>query len=220
MSHFKILIQHYLSCLLRITVTACSALTRLSDCMPLLHVMYECMRWTYFSLPRHCPQRQLPKKNVNYPCGTTGSCHTWAEGSGKRRGKNRGKKKSTADSSGIEKLEGRQENVSACACDPTHCRLCLCPVNWNTKQSRVDERVSVARTGRGSCFLSPTTLNLHCSLGIDWRTSKRDRHTVTGKMNCHLAFLNLVAASNWSLWTIWRDTDWVPHPPPPFSWGV
>lgn len=55
MSHFKILIQHYLRCLLRIAVTARSALTRLSDYIPLLHVIYECVRGTYFSLPRHCP---------------------------------------------------------------------------------------------------------------------------------------------------------------------
>lgn len=43
MSRFKILIQHYLRCLLRTAVTASSALTRLSDCTPLLHVMYECV---------------------------------------------------------------------------------------------------------------------------------------------------------------------------------
>lgn len=73
----------------------------------------------------------------------------------------------------------------------------LCPVNWNTKQSGVDVRVLAAV--RGSCSLSPATLNLRRSLGIDWGTSKRDRHTVTGKMNCHLAFLNLLAASNWPL---------------------
>lgn len=73
-------------------------------------------------------------------------------------------------------------------------------------------RVSVTR--RGSCCLSPAMLNLHCWLGIDWRTSKRDRHTVAGKMNCHLAFLNRLAASNWPLWTMWRDTDWVLPPPP------
>ena len=44
--------------------------------------------------------------------------------------------------------------------------------------------------GGGASCLSPATLNLHCWLGIDWGTSERDRHTVTGKMNCHLAFLN------------------------------
>lgn len=67
--------------------------------------------------------------------------------------------------------------------------------------------------GGRSCCLSPATCNLHCSLGIDWGSSERDRHTVTGKMNCHLAFLSLLAASNWPLWTMWRDTDWVPPPP-------
>lgn len=62
-----------------------------------------------------------------------------------RKGKG---KHSTIDSGGIERLEGRQENVSACACDPAHCRLSLCPVNWNTKQSGVDERVLVVRRWR------------------------------------------------------------------------
>ncbi|TWW82127.1 hypothetical protein D4764_01G0019420 [Takifugu flavidus] len=42
--------------------------------------------------------------------------------------------------------------------------------------------VSVTRTGRGSRCLSPAMLNLHCWLGIDWRTSKRDRHTVTDRI--------------------------------------
>lgn len=106
----------------------------------------------------------------------------------------------------MEGLEGRQENVSAFARDPAHCRLCLCPLNWNTKQSGVDERVLGMRKreeagvrGGGTSCLSPATLNLHCWLGIDWGTSERDRHTVTGKMNCHLAFLNPQAASNWPL---------------------
>lgn len=89
MSHFKILIQHYLRCLLRIAVTSSSALTRLSDHTPLLRVMYECMKETYFSLPRHCPQRQLLRRIYelspwnNWPL-------SWAEDRGegrKRRGK-------------------------------------------------------------------------------------------------------------------------------------
>ena len=49
--------------------------------------------------------------------------------------------------------------------------------------------------GCGRC-LSQATLSLRCLLGIDWEAGKRDRHTVTGKMNCHLAFLNLLAPSN------------------------
>lgn len=135
---------------------------------------------------------------------------------------------STTERSRIERLEGCQKNVSAWACDHAHCCLSLCPVNWNTKQSEVDgravllRRIEVQRRGGWVCCLSPATLNLHSSLGIDCGASKRDRHTVTVKMNCHLAFLNLLAASNWPLWTMWRDTDWVrPPPPSPLlgSWG-
>lgn len=37
------------------------------------------------------------------------------------------------------RLEGCQEKVSDCASDPARRRcFCLCPVNWNTKQSGVD----------------------------------------------------------------------------------
>lgn len=90
MSYFNILIVHYWRCLLRATFTARHALTRMSDCTPLLHVMYECMRWTYSSLPRHDPQRRLLKKNLNYPRETTGPCQARAEGrrkSGERQRK-------------------------------------------------------------------------------------------------------------------------------------
>lgn len=160
MSHFKILIQHYLRCLLRIAVTASSALTRLSDYIPLLHVIYECMRGTYFSLPRHCPQRQLLKKNLwIIPLEQLALVMRWEER--KRKGKAR---HSTIDSGGIERLEGRQKNVSACACDPAHCRLSLCPVNWNTKQSRVDEGAVLRRRrevwgGRAAvCLQQPSLL--------------------------------------------------------------
>lgn len=31
--------------------------------------------------------------------------------------------------------------MSDCAADPAHRRLCLCPVNWNTKQRGVDESI-------------------------------------------------------------------------------
>lgn len=89
-SYFNILIVHYWRRLLRATFTARHALTRMSDCTPLLHVMYECMRWTYFSLPRHHPQRRLLKKNLNYPRETTGPCQARAEGrrkSGERQRK-------------------------------------------------------------------------------------------------------------------------------------
>lgn len=72
-----------------------------------------------------------------------------SRGERKRKGKEGKKgKHSTIDSSGIERLEGRQKSVSACACDPAHCRLSLCPVNWNTKQSGVDERVVRTRRRR------------------------------------------------------------------------
>lgn len=114
------------------------------------------------------------------------------------------------------RLERCQRKVSDCAPDPLHAAAAAsASVRLIGTQSREGSMgVSVTRNG-GSCCLSPAMLNLHCWLGIDWRTSERDRHTVTGKMNCHLAFLNRLAASNWPLWTMWRDTDWV-LPPPPF----
>lgn len=49
MSHFQILIQDYLRCLLRTAVTASGVLTPLTDYVPLLLVMYECMRENYIS---------------------------------------------------------------------------------------------------------------------------------------------------------------------------
>lgn len=64
MSHFKILIQHYLRCPFRTAVTARRATTQLSDCAPLLQVMYERAKATYFSLPRHCP----PEAAVGEEC--------------------------------------------------------------------------------------------------------------------------------------------------------
>lgn len=211
MSYFKILILHYLRCLLRTTVTARQALMRLGDCTPLLYVMYECMRWTYFSLPRHDPQRRLLKKNLNYPRETTGPCQAWAEGI--RKSGERQRKRGTEcfwwrwDGDGKE-AKGRCLTVLLIPHTAASASVQLIGI-----QSREGSmRVSVTR--RGSCRLSPAMLNLHCWLGIDWRTSKRDRHTVTGKMNCHLAFLNRLAASNWPLWTMWCDTDWVLPPPP------
>lgn len=184
-----------------------------------LHTSITCDIWIYerdlfFITETLSLEAVVKEESMNYPLGTTGPCHKprTEEKGRERKGKGR---HSTIDSGGIERLEGRQKNVSACARDPAHCRLSLCPVNWNTKQSGVDERAVAVRRG-GACCLSPATLNLHCSLGIDWGTSKRDRHTVTGKMNCHLAFLKLLAASNWPLWTMWRDTDWVLVFPP--SW--
>lgn len=202
MSHFKILIQHYLRCLFRIAVTASSTLTLMRDYAPLLHVMYDCVRGTYFSWQRLCPYRELLKKTV-WNMLLEVLFMSWKDGKGSR---------------GVLDLQN--------ACNPPHCRLSPCPVNWNTKQSRVDEgallRMKMRRRRWWWWGLLSVSSNLHCSLGIDWGTSKRDRHTVTGKMNCHLAFLNLVAASNWPLWTMWRDTDWVLPPPSQIllgSWG-
>lgn len=136
MSHFKILILHYLRCLLTITVTARRALTRLSDGTPLLHVMYECMRWTYFSLPRRDPQRRLLKKNVNYPRETTGPCQALAEGRGNSAGGER-RQKRAAEGGGTETGGMPGEGVGLLLI-PHRRRLCLRPVNWNTKQRGVD----------------------------------------------------------------------------------
>lgn len=130
MSYFKILMLHYLRCLLRATVTARQALTRLSDCAPLLHVMYECTGRTYFSLPRHNPQRRLLKKNLNYPRETTGPCQARAEG--RRKSGERQRKKGSGERGC--RLEGGQGKVSDWAPDPARRRRRLCPVNWNTKQ--------------------------------------------------------------------------------------
>lgn len=93
--------------------------------------------------------------------------------------------------SGGKAVEGR----TASKAGSCHSAATLHSVNWNTKHSGVDEGVSVDCEGRGSAVC----LNLHCRLGIDWGTSERDRHTVTGKMNCHLAFLSLLAAAKWLL---------------------
>lgn len=211
--------QNINSALFEVSVKDSSYSSLCVDSTEWLHASITCDIWMYerdlFFITKTLSLEAVVKEECelshwnNWPLSRT------SRGQWERKGKG---KHSTIDSGGIERLEGRQENVSACACDPAHCRLSLCPVNWNTKQSGVDERVLVVRRwrrrGGGSCCLSPATLNLHCSLGIDWGTSKRDRHTVTGKMNCHLAFLNLLAASNWPLWTMWRDTDWVLVPPP------
>lgn len=209
MGYFKTLILHYLRCLLRTTVTARHALTWLSDCTPLLHVMYECMRWTYFSLPRHDPQRRLLEKNLNYPRETTGPCQARAEGrrkSGERQRK-RGAERGRWDGAG---KDAKERCLTVLLIPHTAASASVHLIGIQSREGSM--RVSVAR--RGSCCLSPALLNLHCWPGIDWRTSKRDRHTVTGKMNCHLAFLKRLAASNWPLWTMWRDTDWVLPPPP------
>ena len=169
--------------------------------------IWTCERELFFITKTLSLGAVVKEESMNYPPETTGPCQEWKErGDG---GKGKG---SSLQSGGIQGLEGSQENVSAWAGDPARRCHSLCPVNWNTKQSGVDERAAVVRrvvVRGGVCCLSPATLNLHCSLGIDWGASKRDRHTVTGKMNCHLAFLNLLAASNWPLWTMWRDTDWV-----------
>lgn len=189
MSHFKILIQHYLRCPLRTAVTARRASTQLSDCTPLLHVMYERVKAAYFSLPRHCPPEAAVKEECelshrnNWPWSGASRGAGGAEGRWQRRlGK------------AVEGRTPRRGSHSAAtataAASPT-----LRPVNWNTKHSGVDEGVLVDCAGRGSAVC----LNLHCRLGIDWGTSERDRHTVTGKMNCHLAFLSLLAAAKWLL---------------------
>lgn len=68
MSHFKILIQHYLRCPLRTAVTARRASTQLSDCTPLLHVMYERAKVAYFSLPRHCPPEAAVEEECELSC--------------------------------------------------------------------------------------------------------------------------------------------------------
>lgn len=200
MSHFKILILHYLRCLLTITVTARRALTRLSDGTPLLHVMYERMRWTYFSLPRRDPQRRLLKKNVNYPRETTGPCQALAEGRGNSAGGGGGRRQKRAAEGGGTATGGMPGEGVGLLLVPHAAAAASASVQLIGIQSREGSMgVSVTRTGRGSRCLSPAMLNLHCWLGIDWRTSKRDRHTVTGKMNCRLAFLKRLAASNWPL---------------------
>lgn len=152
MSHFKILIQHYLRCLLRMAVRARTTLTRLGDYTPLLHVMYECVRGAYFSWPRHCPWREvrirLPLNN--WPAATPRT----------ERGRRRG---SAAQLVLVE---------TAKTCLHFACRS-PCPVNWNTKQSRVDGRAAVAkmkrkrRRRRCSRCLSPATFTARWKLTVE-----------------------------------------------------
>lgn len=108
MSHFKILIQHYLRCPLRTAVTARRALAQLSDYTPLLHVMYECMRGSYFSLPRHCPPEAVVKEECelsrrnNWPLSGT---------SRGQKGRNEGGKEAPSVAVSL-RVEGRQASVS------------------------------------------------------------------------------------------------------------
>lgn len=135
-----------------------------------LHTSITCDIWIYerdlfFITETLSLEAVVKEESMNYPLGTTGPCHKprTEEKGRERKGKGR---HSTIDSGGIERLEGRQKNVSACARDPAHCRLSLCPVNWNTKQSGVDERaVAVRRGGEPAvCLLQRSTFTARWEL--------------------------------------------------------
>lgn len=181
-----------------------------------LHTSITCDIWMYerdlfFMTKTLSLEAVVKEESMNYPSGTTGPCHEPRREERERKGREKG-------STALLIVVGLRDWKDAR-------RMCLpALVILHTAASPsvqligIQSRAGSMREwwwwggrggGGGSCCLSPATLNLHCSLGIDWGTSKRDRHTVTGKMNCHLAFLNLLAASNWPLWTMWRDTDWV-----------
>lgn len=108
MSHFKILIQHYLRCPLRTAVTARSASTQLSNYTPLLHVMYECMRGSYFSLPRRCPPEAVVKEECELSCRNNWLLSGTSRG---RKGRNEGGKEAPSVAVRL-RVEGHQASVS------------------------------------------------------------------------------------------------------------
>lgn len=117
MSHFKILIQHYLRCLLRIAVTARCASTRLSDCTPLLHVIYECMRGGLFFIAKTLSLEAAVKEEWELS-----PWNNWPSSRKEPRTVGKGREKGST-ALRIERLEGRQQNASARACDPARRRL-------------------------------------------------------------------------------------------------
>lgn len=121
---------------------------------------------------------------------------------GERKGEGRERKgkgkRSTIDSGGIERLEGRQKSVSACACDPAHCRLSLCPVNWNTKQSGVDERGVVVVVVRRR------TRRRGAAVCLQQRSTFTARWELTGEPASETDTLSLV---KWTV-TLHFSTSW------------
>lgn len=108
MSHFKILIQHYLRCPLWTAVTAHSASTQLSDYTPLLHVMYECMRRSYFSLPRRCPPEAVVKEECELSRRNNWLLSGTSQG---QKGRNEGGKEAPSMAVRL-RVEGHQASVS------------------------------------------------------------------------------------------------------------
>ncbi len=139
--------QNINSALFEVSVKDSSYSSQCVDSTEWLHTSITCDIWMYardlfFITKTLSLEAVVKEESMNYPRGTTGPCHEPRREERERKGRGKGKH-SAIDSGGIERLEGRQKNVSASACDPAHCRLSLCPVNWNTKQSGVDERVVV-----------------------------------------------------------------------------
>lgn len=153
-----------------------------------LHASITCDIWMYerdlFFITKTLSLEAVVKEECELSPWNNWPLSPGAEDSGKGRekeGKRKGKgKHSTIDSGGIERLEERQENVSACACDPAHCCLSLCPVNWNTKQSGVDERVLVVRRWRRWGLLSVSSNAQPSLLAGNWLENQQARPT-----HCH-----------------------------------
>lgn len=127
---------------------------------------------------------------------------------------------STIHIGGLERLEGRQECVRpATVILHTAASPSVQLIGIQSRAGSMRERWGWGGGGRkGGGGVAAVCLQQRSTFTARWELTrgagKRDRHTVTGKMNCHLAFLSLLAASNWPLWTMWRDTDWVLPPPP------
>lgn len=84
------------------------ASTQLSDYTPLLHVMYECMRGSYFSLPRRCPPEAVVKEECELSCWNNWplSGTSWGQ-----KGRNEGGKEAPSVAVRL-RVEGRQASVS------------------------------------------------------------------------------------------------------------
>lgn len=95
--------------------------------------MYE--RDLFFITKTSSLEAVVKEESMNYPPGTTGPCRESRKGKGKR------------EAHYWWRWDWETGRTPGDACDPAHRRRSLCPVNWNTKQSRVDERV--VRTRRG-----------------------------------------------------------------------
>lgn len=125
----------------------------------------------------------VKEESMNYPSGTTGPCH-------KRRGEGkwRGEKGSIAllIVVGLRDWKDARRMCLPLLVIRQRCRLSLCPVNWNTKQSRVDERAAVRRKrrrkvgGGGGKLLSVYSNTQPSLLAGNWLWNQQARPT-----HCH-----------------------------------